>query len=85
MRTTVTLDEDVAQAIRQCMRERGAGFKETVNDLLRRGLRGGGEVEAYEGPTFSSGVQPGVNLDKALSLAAALEDEEVVRKIEMRK
>jgi hypothetical protein len=31
------------------------------------------------------GVRPGVNLDKALSLAGELEDAEVLRKLELRK
>jgi hypothetical protein len=30
-------------------------------------------------------LRPGVELDKALRLAAALEDEEIVRKLELRK
>ncbi|MBL8777696.1 MAG: hypothetical protein JNK12_17270 [Acidimicrobiales bacterium] len=85
MRTTLTLDEDVAQQIKRLMRERGTGFKETVNELLRRGLRSDATPEPYETPTFSLGVRPGVNLDKALSLAAQLEDEEIIRKLEMGK
>jgi hypothetical protein len=85
MRTTMTLDEDVAQQIHARMRERGSSFKATVNDLLRRGLRSRDDVEPYETPTFTSGTRPGVDLDKALSLASALDDEEAVRKLEMRK
>jgi hypothetical protein len=34
---------------------------------------------------FSSGQLPGVDLDRAMSLAAALEDEETLRKLDMRK
>jgi hypothetical protein len=85
MRTTVTLDEDVAQQIRRVMSERGAGFKETVNELLRRGLRAHEHVEAYVAPTFALGVRPGIDLDHALRLAAELEDAEFVRKHEMGK
>lgn len=85
MRTTLTIDEDVAQQIRQLMRERGTGFKETVNELLRRGLRPSAPVTPYETPTFASGVAAGVELDKALSLAGALEDAEIARKFEMGK
>jgi hypothetical protein len=37
-------------------------------------------------PTFEMGDPlPGVNLDKALSLASALEDEEISRKLVLRK
>jgi hypothetical protein len=85
MRTTLTLDEDVAQQVKALMRERGAGFKETVNDLIRRGLRSEATATPYEPPVFSSGVRPGIDLDRAMSLAAALEDEEMVRKVEMGK
>jgi hypothetical protein len=81
----MTLDEDVAQQIRRVMRERDAGLKETINDLLRRGLRDDSRVAPYASPVVSSGVRPGVDLDQATSLAAALEDAEVVRKVEMGK
>jgi hypothetical protein len=39
MRTTLTLDDDVAALLERVRRERGAGLKETVNDALREGLR----------------------------------------------
>lgn len=81
----MTLDEDVAQQIRRLMRERDAGLKETVNDLLRRGLQSTDAVEPYVAPTFRSGVLPGVDLDRALALSARLEDEETIRRFEMGK
>lgn len=82
MRTTVTLDEDVSQQIRQRMRERDAGFKEVLNDLLRRGLRSFDEGEAYAAPTFRLRARPEFDLRKALALADALEDEETLRELE---
>lgn len=84
MRATVTIDDDVAVQIRRLMRERGVGFKAIVNELLRRGLRSTEAPEPYETPTFAMGVRPGIDLDKALSLAAELEDREVARKLELR-
>lgn len=81
----MTLDEDVAQEIHRRMRERGSTFKATLNDLLRRGLRARDTVAPYDPPTVRMGVQPGLDLDKALSVAAALEDDETVRKLELRK
>jgi hypothetical protein len=39
MRTTLTLDDDVAVQIERLRRERDASLKEVVNDMLRRGLR----------------------------------------------
>jgi hypothetical protein len=38
MRTTVTLQQDVARVVEQLRRERGSGVSEVVNDLIRRGL-----------------------------------------------
>lgn len=38
MRTTLTLDDDVAARLERAMRESGKSFKETVNEALRAGL-----------------------------------------------
>jgi hypothetical protein len=38
MRTTVTLDDDVASAVRRLQRERGVGVSEALNGLARAGL-----------------------------------------------
>jgi len=38
MRTTITLDDDVAAAISQLQRERGVGVSGAVNELIRNGL-----------------------------------------------
>lgn len=38
MRTTVTLDDDVAKALEQLRRERGLGVSAALNELVRRGL-----------------------------------------------
>lgn len=86
MRTTLTLDEDVVKEVRDRMRERGAGFKETVNELLRRGLQANTpSTVRYEIPTFDSVIRPGIDLDRALALAAAMEDDEILRKLSLGK
>jgi len=38
MRTTVTLEPDTHRLVRRAMRVRGATFKDTVNEAIRRGL-----------------------------------------------
>jgi hypothetical protein len=38
VRTTVTLDDDVAAKLKAEMRRSGKSFRDTVNDFLRRGL-----------------------------------------------
>lgn len=38
MRTTLTLDEDVAARLERVRRARGQSLKDVINDALRRGL-----------------------------------------------
>lgn len=38
MRTTLSIDDDIAAAIRRRQAERGTGLKQEVNELLRAGL-----------------------------------------------
>lgn len=38
IRTTVTLDEDVIERVKEESRTRGASFRDTLNDLLRVAL-----------------------------------------------
>ena len=39
MRTTLTLDDDTAQALRRMARESGASWKQVVNEAIRAGIR----------------------------------------------
>jgi hypothetical protein len=86
MRTTVTLDPDVATRLKAVARERGISFKQALNNAVRAGL-GGPRKAARRFTQYAQpmGLQPGFNLDKALQLAGALEDEELVRRLERRK
>lgn len=86
MRTTVTLDPDVEAKLRAVMRERGVSFKVALNDSVRAGLHTETRpTRRYRMKTYPMGVRPGVNLDKALTLAGDLEDAEILRKLELRK
>ena len=86
MRTTVTLDPDVAAKLKRLAGERGISFKEALNSAVRAGLGGGrGAARRYHMPSRPLGLRPGVDLDRALELAGGLEDEELVRKLELRK
>lgn len=51
MRTTVTLDPDVAAAIDQLRAERSAGLSLVLNDLVRRGLAAGENVQPFRQDT----------------------------------
>jgi hypothetical protein len=86
MRTTLTLDADVADRLRALARERELPFKQVVNAVLRRGLgEGAGAREPFRIEARPLGLRPGIDLDQALELAARLEDEETLRKLELRK
>lgn len=84
MRTTLTLDPDVHGAVQQLMRERGLTFKEAVNTAIRLGLIRGEQGDQFTFPTHRMG-RARVHLDKALAVAAEMEDEELLRKRELRK
>ncbi len=86
MRTTVTIDPDLAAKLRRIAQERNISFKEALNDALRAGLgEQAGVARPYRLRARRLGLRPGIDLDRALRLAAALEDEETVRKVELRK
>lgn len=80
MRTTVTLDPDAEQIVRKRMRERGQSFKQALNDIIRDGSVSGRPVEAFRTEVASLG-ESAVNLDRALQVAAELEDDDLVRKM----
>lgn len=84
MRTTVTLDADVDALVKRLMREHGIGFKEAVNQAIRAGLAPEGRAP-FRTPTFRLGFDPAVRWDKALRLAADLEDDELTRRLAARK
>lgn len=87
MRTTVTLDPDVAAKLKQTASQRGISFKEALNTSVRRGLqRSEAKPRAYRLPPAQRlEARPGVNLDKALQLAGELEDAETLRKLRLGK
>lgn len=82
----MTLDPDVEAKLRHAARERGQSFKVVLNDAVRAGLGGRDRIRRrYRLPTRALGVRPGVDLDRALSLAGDLEDAETLRKLRLRK
>jgi hypothetical protein len=72
MRTTLTLDDDVAAKLKAESRRAGRPFKEIVNETLRNGLAN--RRIAVERPAFKivardlGDVRPGLNLDNVAEL-----------------
>ena len=64
MRTTLTLDDDLAESLRERARLHDLPFKQVVNDTLRRGLSpaaGDAAPPRYRVVPNSSGLVPGVD------------------------
>lgn len=88
MRTTVDIDAHLLKRLRAEAHRRGVSFKEVLSGAIRRGLddRTTAGPSRYRCPTYAMGqpIAPH-NLDKALALAAAIEDEEIARELTLRK
>ena len=83
MRTTLTLDRDVAERIRQEMRRTGRGLKAIVNEALRQGLGGGARPRKgtrFEVKTFDLELRPGVDPDRMNQLVDELQVAEQLTK-----
>ena len=90
MRTTLTIDDDLMRELKQAALRKSLPFKQIVNQVLRLGLQGldpQKRPEPYKCPTFPMGdpASRGFDLDKALGLSVTLEDEEIARKLALRK
>lgn len=82
MRTTLTLDPDVAERLAGEVRRTGKSLKAAVNDALRLGLALGGKRP--RGPRFevqphAFGLKPGVDPDRLNQLVDELEAGEAAR------
>ena len=85
MRTTVTLDDDVAHFLQQRQRLTGATFKQVVNETLRAGLRTD-QVPGSAPPPFrvtpkAAGFRAGVDPLRLNRLNDELEQEAFVEKL----
>ena len=84
------LDDDLVQELRDRLRREGGSLRKALNAALRRGLYGSRRQQPpvrYRCPIVHMGtpVSPGIDLDKALALAGALEDAETAGELERRK
>ncbi len=86
MRTTITLDPDVQALVRTAMKERGISFKEAINSAVRAGLaQARPRKRHFTQQSFSLGAEQNFRWDKALQTAEDIEDEELGRKLALRK
>lgn len=81
MRTTLSLDDDVAALLERARRNSRASFKELINSALREGLQRVSEPPAKRKRFETTAVDPGrcylPNLDDVAEVLAAIDGEDL--------
>jgi hypothetical protein len=74
VRTTLSLDDDVAHLLQKEMRRSGSSLKETVNHYLRLGLTAGKPArKKFVVKPLAMGLPPRLSYDNVEELIEALE------------
>ena len=83
----MTLDSDVERLVRDRMKQHGVSFKQALNDAIRTGAvrQNSPPTRRFVQESFSLGPEQNFRWDKALAAADAIEDEELSRKLSLRK
>ena len=88
MRTTVRVDDELLERLKALARKEKLSLTRLLNRVLKTGLQAGGARRPAR-PVHRERVHamgpPRLALDKALALAAAIEDEETSRELTLRK
>lgn len=87
MRTTLTLDADVARMLEEEAHRQRKPFKQVVNEAIRRGLsaRPASRLGRYRVRPHKTTLCPGIDHGSFNKLADELEDEAVVAKTRVRR
>jgi hypothetical protein len=84
MRTTLTLERDVAEGLKMEIRRTGKSLKATVNEALRLGLALRGkpvQASRFKVEPHAFGLRPGIDPDRLNQLVDELDTEEASRKL----
>jgi hypothetical protein len=85
MRTTLTLDPDVADRLQSEIRRTGKSLKAAVNEALRHGLGLAGKpprATRFKVEPHAFGFKPGIDLDRLNQLVDEMDAEETARKLQ---
>lgn len=88
MRTTLTIEDRLAEELKRAAHSSGKSFKQVVNEALRAGLaaRDRPPARPYRlEPAHMGAVTPGIDLTRARQLSDGLEDDALADKLEQRK
>ena len=84
MRTTLTLDPDVARLLTEEAHRLRKPFKHVVNEAIRKGLApspGGAGQEVFRVQPHRTTLRPGIDVASLNRLVDELEDEAVIEKL----
>lgn len=88
MRTALAISDDILRELRALSRQRGISLTKTANWILRTGLAHLDD-EPRRNRSYAELVvdlgEPTMNLDRALGVAAEIEDQMVLHKLEQNK
>ncbi|WP_022947268.1 DUF2191 domain-containing protein [Methylohalobius crimeensis] len=88
MRTTLTIEDQLAAELKELAHHSGKSFKQIVNEALDAGLQGLKHPKGrpyHLQPATMGPARPGIDLDKALQLATEMEDAAIAHELEQRK
>lgn len=88
MRTTLTIEDRLAEELKRAAHSSGKSFKQVANETLRAGLAARARPAArpyHLEPAHMGGVAAGIDLAKAHHLSDRLEDDALADKLEQRK
>lgn len=88
MRTTVRVDDELLEQLKAQARRENLSLTRLLNRTLRAGMQAARASPQNRAPyrerVYAMGA-PRIDLDKALAVASALEDDEIVRRLAQRK
>ncbi len=86
MRTTLTLEPDLATKLKELARQKKSSFKQEVNDAIRAGLaatsKPSSKVKPFRVRPFYSAFRPGVDTGKLNQLLDELDAEDFRAEVE---
>ena len=81
MRTTVTIDDDLAVSLEELRKREGLSFKAALNQVIRVGIQAKAappRARKYRTPTVALGLRPGIDPTRLNTLVDELETDAFV-------